>query len=389
MTAPDPLPTLTVAQVIHSLGSGGAEAMLVELAGVAKGAGLRLVVIGLSDAHSADGVDNRVVPKLRELGATVHEMHTARYDFSAAFGLAKILRDEHVDIVHTHLKHADVVGGAAARLAHIPSVSTLHVIDIPTTRMHHARVKFGLFARQRLSSNVIALSSAQRKWYDELGGDEASIVVLPNGIGEPAVAADRAAVRAELGVPEGALLAVCVSLMRPEKGHADLVEAVRLLPTEPPLVVAMAGDGPLLAGIRADVESDPVLRERIRVLGFRGDVADLIDAADFIVHPSLEDALPTALISALAGAKPIVATNVGGIPDIVGPGCGMLVQSGNPAALSSGIAEMASAATHDSTAFADMRQAARDRYESNFSAEVWVKNLRAVYQRAIDARKRR
>lgn len=388
MTAPDPAPTLTVAQVIHSLGSGGAEAMLVELAGVAKSAGLRLVVIGLSDAHSADGIDNRVVPKLRELGATVHEMHTARYDFSAAFGLAKILRDEHVDIVHTHLKHADVVGGAAARLAHIPSVSTLHVIDIPTTRMHHARVKFGLFARQRLAGNVIALSSAQRKWYDELGGDEASIVVLPNGIGEPAVAADRSAVRAELGVPEGELLAVCVSLMRPEKGHADLVEAVRLLPADVPLVVAMAGDGPLLDGIRTSVESDPVLRERIRVLGFRSDVADLIDAADFIVHPSLEDALPTALISALAGAKPIVATNVGGIPDIVGPGCGMLVQSGNPAALSSGIAEMTSAALHESTAFADMRQAARDRYESNFSAEVWVKNLRAVYQRAIDARRR-
>ena len=89
---------------------------------------------------------------------------------------------------------------------------------------------------------------------------------------------------------------------------------------------------------------------------FRGDVADLIDAADFIVHPSHEDALPTALISALAGAKPIVATNVGGIPDIVGPGCGTLVESGNPAALGSGIAEMASAALHDSTAFADMRQ---------------------------------
>lgn len=389
MTAPDTLPTLTVAQVIHSLGSGGAEAMLVELAGVARSAGLRLIVIGLSDARSADGVDNRVVPKLRELGATVYEMHTARYDFSAAFGLAKILRDERVDIVHTHLKHADVVGGAAALLASIPSISTLHVIDIPTTRMHHARVKFGLFARQRLSSNVIALSGAQRKWYDELGGDESSIVVLPNGIGEPAVEADRVALRAELDVPDGSLLAVCVSLMRPEKGHADLVEAVRLLPADLPLVVAMAGDGPLLAGMRTTVESDPSLRQRIRVLGFRSDVADLIHASDFIVHPSLEDALPTALISALAGAKPIVATNVGGIPDIVGPGCGILVQSGDPAALSSGIAEMASAVMHDSTVFADMRQAARDRYESNFSAQVWVKSLRGVYQRAIAARTKR
>lgn len=380
-------PTVTVAQVIHSLGSGGAEAMLVELARVAPSAGIRLIVVGLSDAQSDEGVDNRVVPTLRELGATVYEMHTARYDFTAAWGLAKLLRDEHVDIVHTHLKHADVVGGASARLAHIPSVSTLHVIDIPTTRAHLARVKFGLFARRRLSSNVIALSSAQRKWYQQFGGEDASIVVLPNGIGEPDVADDREALRTELRVPENGLLAVCVSLMRPEKGHADLIEAVRLLPAELPLVIAMAGDGPLLDGIRVTVESDPVLRERIRVLGFRSDVADLIAAADFVVHPSLEDALPTALISALAGARPIVATNVGGIPDIVGPGCGILVEAGNPAALSAGIAEMTSTALHDSAAFADMRQATRGRYESNFSAQVWVKNLRRVYERAIAARK--
>lgn len=375
---------LTVAQVIHSLGSGGAEALLVELARVAPSAGIRLVVVGLSDAQSDTGVDNRVVPLLRELGATVIEMHTARYDFTAAVKLAKLLRDEGVDIVHTHLKHADVVGGLAAKLARIPSVSTLHVIDIPTTRMHAARVRAGLFARRRLSSSVIALSTAQRRWYVELGGDEDSIIVLPNGIDEPEVTGDSAAIRSELGVPADGLLAMCVSLMRPEKGHKDLVEAVRLLPDELPLVVAMAGDGPLLDEIRSTVESDPLLHNRIRILGFRRDVPDLMAAADFVVHPSLEDALPTALISALASSRPIVATNVGGIPDIVGPDCGILVEPGDPVALSAGIAGMASAALSGSADFADMCRAGRDKYESNFSAEVWVESLRAVYRRAID-----
>ena len=208
-------------------------------------------------------MDNRVVPLLRQLGATVIEMHTARYDVTAAVKLAKLLRDEGVDIVHTHLKHADVVGGLAAKLARIPSVSTLHVIDIPTTRMHAARVRAGLFARRRLSSSVIALSTAQRRWYVELGGDEDSIIVLPNGIDEPEVTGDSAAIRSELGVPADGLLAMCVSLMRPEKGHKDLVEAVRLLPDELPLVVAMAGDGPLLDEIRSTVESDPLLHNRI------------------------------------------------------------------------------------------------------------------------------
>ena len=380
------LDVLTVAHVIHSLGPGGAEGLLVELARAARAAGIRLVVVGLSDEHTDAGIDNRTVSPLRALGATVHELHTGRYDVTGVFRLAKLIRGENVDIVHTHLKHADVVGGLAAWLAGVPSVSTLHVIDIPTSWMHQVRVKLGLFARRHLSSLVIALSSAQCQWYARYSGDDESIVLLPNGIGEPEVFADPLVTRTEMGVPEGALLAVCISLMRPEKGHADLLEAVRLLPADPPLVLALAGDGPLLESVRSSVDADPALHERVRVLGFRTDAADLIAASDFIVQPSLEDALPTALISALAGARPIVATNVGGIPDIVGPGCGLLVDPGRPLALSAGIAEMASKAIHDPAAFGRLCLTARSRYESNFSADIWLKNLRAVYRRAIDAR---
>jgi glycosyltransferase involved in cell wall biosynthesis len=374
---------LTVAHVIHSLGPGGAEAVLVDLARAAQSAAIRLVVIGLSDAHSEAGIDNRAVPLLREQGATVYELHSGRYDLTATKRLAKVLRDEHVDIVHTHLKHADLVGGLAARLAGVPSVSTLHVIDIPTSRMHRLRVKAAVVGRRFLSSAVIALSSAQRKWYAQYAGAAAPVVVLPNGVVEPQVTRDRSAIRAEIGVPEDHLLAVCASLMRPEKGHADLVEAVRLLPADVPLVVALAGDGPLLADIQSTVDADPALGQRIRILGFRGDVPDLIAAADFVVQPSLEDALPTSLISSLAGARPIVATNVGGIPDIVGPGCGSLVDSGTPAALSSGIADMATMIRTDADALAATSRAARERYETHFSAGVWVENLRALYERVL------
>ncbi len=383
----DRLPPLTAAHVIHSLGAGGAETMLVELARVAPSAGLALVVIGLSDAESDAGTDNRVVPQLRELGVTVYEMHSGRYDPTAVRGLAKLLRAERVDIVHTHLKHADVVGGTAARLAGLPSVSTLHVIDIPTSGMHRLRVRAAVFARRHLSSMVIALSAAQRRWYAEYAGPDAPIVVLPNGVAEPLVTRDGAVARSEIGVPDGDLLAVCASLMRPEKGHADLLEAVRLLPDDTGVVVALAGDGPLLETISAQVAADPVLQQRIRILGFRDDVADLIAACDFVVQPSLEDALPTSLISALAVGRPIVATDVGGIPDIVGPGCGTLVAAGQPAALSVGIAEMAAVVRADPDAVAATRHAARQWYEAHFSAEVWVQNLRALYGAVVEGRR--
>lgn len=377
---------LKVAHVIHSLGAGGAEQLLVELARVAPSAGMRLVVIGLSDEATDTGTDNRVVPQLRELGVIVHEMHSGRYDPTVVRGLARLLREERVDIVHTHLKHADVVGGAAAKLVRVPSVSTLHVIDIPSSTMHRLRVRAAIVARRYLSSMVIALSVAQRRWYVEYAGPDAPIVVLPNGVAEPQVTRDGAAVRTEIGVPEGDLLAVCASLMRPEKGHADLVAAVRLLPDEAGLVVAMAGDGPLLETIRTQVSADPVLRQRIRILGFRHDIADLIAASDFVVQPSLEDALPTSLISALAVGRPIVATDVGGIPDIVGSGCGMLVEAGQPAALSAGMAEMAAVVRSDPAAVAAIQTAARRRYEDHFSADVWVRNLRSLYQTVIGGR---
>src|ERR1700733_11932224 len=111
MTSPALSPaSLTVAHVIHSLGSGGAEAVLVELARAAPSAGLRLIVIGLSSPPSGVSVGHSVVPQLRELGATVYEMNAARYNPTPAITLAKIFREEHVDIVHTHLKHADIVG---------------------------------------------------------------------------------------------------------------------------------------------------------------------------------------------------------------------------------------------------------------------------------------
>lgn len=377
---------LTVAHVIHSLGAGGAESMLAEFTSAAAPDGLRVVVVGLSDARNGDSVDNRLVPRLRALGATVHEMHAARYDPLAAVKLATLLKAERVEVVHTHLKHADMVGGAAARLAGVPSVSTLHVIEAPTSLRQRLRARTAVTARRLLASTVIALSEAQHRWYADYAGPHASITLVPNGVAQPSHHRDRASVRSEIGVPDGAVLALCASLMRPEKGHADLLEALRGLPADLPLVVALAGDGPLLAEVRATVSADPALRQRTRILGFRDDVGDLLNASDFVIQPSREDALPTALISALAAGRPIVATTVGGIPDIVAPGCGILVPPGRPDELRAALVRMTTDVVGADGAIAEYRRRARERYAERFSAPVWVAALKRVYRRAMGAR---
>ncbi|MFV8165923.1 glycosyltransferase [Mycobacterium sp. 134] len=378
---------LVVAHVIHSLGAGGAEAVLVDLATAAQVLGMRLVVIGLSDAIDGAEVDRRVVPKLRACGAGVYEMKARRYDPTLTFAVARILRHESVDIVHTHLKHADLIGGVAARMAGLRSVSTLHVIDTPVGWAHRLRLGLAMRARH-LSSAVIALSGEQLRWYRGQAGAGDHVVLLPNGVGEPEVSVDPSTVRAELGVPTGAVLVVCVGMMRPEKGHADLLEAIRLLPDEPSLVVALAGDGPLADSIGAAVESDPLLRQRVRMLGFRTDIDDLLAAADFVVQPSLADALPTSLISALAAGRPIVATRVGGIPDIAHDDYSILVPPADPAALSAGISGMAGAVRAGGERMASMRAAARRRYEERFSADSWVTGLQSLYANVIGESRR-
>jgi glycosyltransferase involved in cell wall biosynthesis len=113
----------------------------------------------------------------------------------------------------------------------------------------------------------------------------------------------------------------------------------------------------------------------VRVLGFREDVDDLVAACDLVVHPSREDALPTALVSAIASGRAVVATDVGGIADIVGGGVGELVPSGDPGTLAARVTALV-AQPRERAAMGDRGRA---RYEQEFSATVWAERLRAVY----------
>jgi glycosyltransferase involved in cell wall biosynthesis len=366
-----------VAHVIHSLGAGGAEGVLEHLVPAARAAAIEMTVIGLSDA-----VDNRTALRLRRVGVTVHELHRARYDLTAVLALVRLLRCERVDVVHTHLKHADVVGGLAARLTGLPAVSTLHVIEsAPSGRLGRARVGLAASVRGRLMRTTIVLSRAQHDWYAGWAPNAAALALVPNGVAEPSPGRSRCEVRTELGVEPGQVLALTVSLMRPEKGHGDLLDALRRIPQDVPLVVALAGDGPLGPHVSERVALDPLLRDRVRVLGFREDVDALVAACDLVVHPSREDALPTALIGAIASRRAVVATDVGGIADIVGDGVGVLVPSRDPQALAAAVTALVA----DPQRRAVLGDRGRARYEREFSAAVWARRLGEAYAQAVQS----
>ncbi|WP_219416034.1 glycosyltransferase [Pseudonocardia nigra] len=368
---------LRVAHLIHCLGPGGAEDVLTDLAVAAPHAGLDVLVVGLSP--STDNVNAR---RLRGAGVPVLELGLPRWDPRAVPRAVRALRQYEVDVIHTHLKHADLIGAAAGLRLGVPVVSTLHVIeDAPRTRMQRFKRTAGLVGRRRFAARTIALSRSQLDWYTALAGTDRGVVVLPNGVADPPAVepAESARVRTEWGVPADGLLIASASLMRPEKGHDLLLDAVASLPTELPIAVALAGDGPLRPGLEERVACDPRLRDRVRFLGYRDDVPALLAAADLVLHTSRADALPTTLIHALSVGTPVIATDVGGIPDIVGHRVAGLLAPTDPEAIAAAVVEL----VQDASLRALLGKAGRERFVERFEATGWVRRLRAVYESAL------
>jgi glycosyltransferase involved in cell wall biosynthesis len=366
-------PSLRVAHLIHCLGPGGAENVLGDLARAAPASGIELLVVGLSPAM--DPVNARL---LRQIGVEVVELGLPRWDPRAISRAVRVLREHQVDLVHSHLKHADLVGCAAGLRLGIPVVSTLHVIeDAPAGRLAMGKRTAGLLARRRFAARTIALSRSQRDWYVRLARSDRRLVVLPNGVtDQPAPdPIERSRLRVECGVADDGLLVVSASLMRPEKGHDLLLDAVADVPRRLPVTVVLAGDGPLRPALEDRVSHDPRLRDRVRFLGYRHDVPALLAAADLVLHTSLADALPTTLIQALSAGTPAVATRVGGIPDIVEHGETGLLVATDPREIAEAVVELAG----DPLRCRRLGRASRARFLEVFEAVRWARRLRDVY----------
>jgi glycosyltransferase involved in cell wall biosynthesis len=370
---------LHACHLIHALGVGGAEEVLVNLARSCSHAGLQLSVVSLVD--DANPIQANA---LRRLGVDVRSLSLpSRWDARAFSRAFRHIDDLGPQILHTHMKHADLVGAAVAWRRGLPLVSTMHMIEDAPTGVGRIKGRLATQVRSRMAARVIAVSEAQRRWYTEAHPEAADrVVTIPNGISPPPPPPDpddRKALRASLGVPDDAVLALSMSVMRPKKGLDDLLAAAAALPDDSPIVIVLAGDGEERPRLEALAGSDRRIARRVRFAGWRDDAPDLMHAADLLVHPSHADALPTALILALAAGVPIVATRVGGIPEIVTEDVGVLVPPRDPARLAESISDLAGA----TRVRAAMSAAARRRFAERYDAESWAHRLVSIYRQVL------
>ncbi len=210
-------------------------------------------------------------------------------------------------------------------------------------------------------------------------------VVIPSGVDTERfapTAVDRAAAKRALGLPEGAPAIGTVGRLEARKGTRTLIEALaRLDGAIGDAHLVVAGDGPLrdeLAGLATRLG----VADRVRLLGNRDDVRDLLAALDVFALPSLTEGMSNALLEAMAMALPLVATAVGGNPEVVTDAeHGLLVPPGDPEPLARAIARLL--ANRDDGA--RMGAAARRRVEERYGARAMVRDLEGVYA-AVAAR---
>lgn len=362
--------------MIDGLGWGGAEMLLADFVLGAAAHNIELTVAYLKDK---DG--NPAANRLRSVGVDPVHLGIERLRQPTAVPvLRRHFERVRPDVVHTHLGYSDLLAGAAARTLCLPVVCTLHVMRWDAHGRE--RVKEAMFGavRRRWMSQVITVSDAARAAYLATGRDRAEhVITVHNGVAGQVQPGGGAAVRAELGLDAGDIVAVMVTVLRPGKGHRIALEAVaQLRRIHPELRLVILGDGPSWSEIATLAQP---LGKAALLTGHRDDVLAVLDAADILVHPTEFDAFPTALLEAMAARVPVVATAVGGIPEIVDDGTtGVLI--GAPPTVKELVA-----ALRPLIADAQLRrmlgEAGRCRFEAEFTAQHWGRRMRKLYEETL------
>src|SRR5262249_48237680 len=268
------------------------------------------------------------------------------HGFFNANAVKQILRpretmiEKRIAVVHTHDFYAGALGVTAARLGGIKVIAAQRHLRLSDRRIHD----WGARYIHRLASRLLVNAEGIRNHILKMGGvAPGKIVVIHNGLDAfPQNEMDarelrqrrRAELLAELGLSSDARIVGSVAGLRPVKGHRYLLEAAaKLMKADARIHLVLVGDGELRDEIAAQAERLGI-GARTSMLGLREDSAQLAAAFDVAVLASLSEGLPNAVMEAMAAGAPVVATAVGGVPELIEDGeTGFLVPPANPGAL--------------------------------------------------------
>lgn len=326
--------------------------------------------------------DGPFVDLLRAEGVPVHFADVSRtFRLTGLRRLVRILRRERADILHTHTAlAANVLARIAGRIAHARVVSHLHIENhFRPGRLPAAAMRTLDNVSVRLAARVFAVSESTRDALVRQGYPPHLIEVVPNGIDLAEATGGRVpGLRAGLGIPDGTPLVGEVGRLCAVKGQRELIEAFATAPDDAWLVLVGADleqGGAYEHELRA-IAATAGVAERVVFAGYRSDVHALIEELDVLALPSWIEGMPLVALEAMAHGKPVVATPVGGTPEVVADGVtGLLVPVRDPERLGAALGELLA----DPERARRLGEAGRDRVRERFSATASTDRVLEVY----------
>jgi len=372
---------IRILQVITSLDRGGAENHLLALLTHADRQAFDVETAVLCG-------EGELVPVFRQAGIPVHLLKARGHFDPLALGrLVRLVREGHFDIVHSHLFRADIYAGlAVAQLGEDRPllVSTRHNDDRFFLNPFVGIVHYLISARQNL---IIAISDHIAHFTVARGvRHPARVRRVYHGLEPPVTRAlerEGQRIRSELGISPDAFLVGNVGRLAPQKGQRHLIGAMPALLARIPRAHAVIAGGGDLENFLLDLAEETGVAERVHVLGPRKDVPALMHAMDVFAMPSIWEGFGLVLLEAMAAGRPIVASRVATIPEVVVDGqTGLLVPAGDPLALAEALAQLAD----QPGLAARMGEAGRERVRHQFSLEKMVGDTELLYRELVDER---
>lgn len=344
------------------------------------------LVTGASGATEGNYLDlvGRQVPNLIEIPDLGREISPWR-DMVAYRQIARIIRDFQPHIVHTHTAKAGMLGRLAARVAGVPVI--VHTFHGHVLHGYFSRIREAVFNRVEralasATTRLVAVSGQVRDDLLALGigrPDSFEVVRLGFDLSKYLNCHQRTGeLKQELGLARDVRTVGIVARLVPIKAHEVFLDmAVRVARARPGVVFVIVGDGERRAALEAGARERGIW-DQTRFLGWRADLDRVYAGLDAVVLTSRNEGSPVALIEAMACARPVVSTRVGGVPELVGD-TGFLVDVDDADALAASVLKVLA----DPAMAFRLGQCARRRVVPSFSSERLVADIDELYQRLL------
>lgn len=324
---------IRILHLISSNGLFGAEKVILSLASNMNYNGLKSWIAAVKNSHNPhlEIIDGA---KVKGLPAEIIESR-GKFDIRSVSQLVRLIKENNISIIHTHNIKANFLGFLAAKKTKIPIVATNHLWTHSDLKLRIYEFIDG-FILNSFANLIIAVSNNIKEDMIRRGMLKSKIEVIPNGIEAKDISTvNKHNLKNEYGIKDTTIAIGVIARLSPEKGHKYLLEAlVKVLRDMKDIIVFIVGDGTLRQSLQEQVENLGI-KKWVVFTGYRTDMEKVYSGIDILVQPSLREGLPITILEAMSYGKAIVATNVGGIPDLIKRGgfTGLLVNSGSSEAI--------------------------------------------------------